>query len=98
VLVGASLMATSRGSAATPGLHINLAGQIKAASRAAAYLPGTMSLTGRITTRSDARCVSLPPPPRSVLTGWARATSGAAAYATTTSVRTRQNDVSVITS
>ena len=97
-LLYARAMAASQGRiSSTLGLHVSLAGQIGTASRMVAHLPGTISLSGRITAQSKAQCVSPPPPPRAVLTGWIKATSRGAAATISSSVRARQNDVSIIT-
>lgn len=97
VTLGATLTATSHARAALPGLHITLAGQIGATSRASARLPSTISLAGRITAQAKAQLVTASTRP--VMQGAIRGTSSgrAAAVVTAPGTRSKQTEISIIT-
>lgn len=97
VTLGAALTATSQARAAVPGLHITLAGQIGATSRASARYPTTISLAGRITAQAKAQIVTASTRP--VMQGAIRGTSSgrAAAVITPAGTQPRQTEISIIT-
>jgi hypothetical protein len=97
VTLGAALTATSHARVGAPALHITLAGQIGASSRALARYPTTISLAGRITAQAKAQLVTASTRP--VAQGAIRAMSSGRATAIITAPSTypRQTEISIIT-
>jgi hypothetical protein len=97
VTLVATITATSQARVGALGLHIALAGQIGASSRASARLPSTISLAGRITAQAKAQLVTASTRP--VMQGAIRGTSSGRAVAVITapSGHPRQTEISIIT-